>query len=470
MSRRLSWRFLAFALALAGAGQLEAQARLIGVVRDTTGAPIAGVEVSVQGISRTATTDQSGGFQIGGIPAGTSAVTIRRLGYAPQTQIMRFVDGDNKLPDVVLTALPRELDTVTTREQELWRMYPALREFEDHRRLGLGQFVTRQQLEAHRGGFMTPIFAQMRGVMLVRSAMVSSHAWVANTRVPTTSCTVLEDRLSEERIIPMNDANCNYCFPTLYLDRTRLNRLGHAANVGRYHPDMLQAIEVYLGAAETPVEYMDSQSGCGVIVLHTRVPDFRARIIANRQDVPTRSRFLVNASISGGRSGAACEDCGGGAAHEFTLGYTFRDRLVLSGRYADWSGNHGGGQSITLRQLLLEWYPRPDPGRFKWFVNVGGGAMSVDLRTSHLPDYTDRFTAGGLPSFVFGTGVDVAVVRRFVVTPFVSHSRSIGGNAVQTRCLNQVGPGGVVETNCYTVTSQPRTFNLTQLGTRIGWR
>jgi hypothetical protein len=471
MSRRLSWRFLALtAIALAGAGRTEAQARLTGVVRDTTGAPIAGVEVSVQGISRTATTDRDGTFQIGGIPAGTSTVTVRRLGYAPQTTIMRFVDGENRMPDVVLTALPRELDTVTTREQELWRQYPLLREFEDRRKLGLGQFVTRQQLEMQRGGFMTPIFSQMRGVMLVRSTTVSSNAWVATTRTPSTFCTVLEDRQPGERITPMNDANCQYCFPTLFLDRTRLNKLGEAANIGRYHPDMLQAIEVYIGASETPVEYMDSQSGCGVIVLHTRVPEFRARVIANRQDFPTRSRFLINASLSSGTSGATCDGCGSGSAHDFTLGYTLRDRWVISGRYADWSGNHGGPQSITLKQLLLEWYPHPEPARLKWFINAGAGSMSVDLTTSHLPDYVDRYTAGGLPSIMLGTGLDVTVVRRLVLTPFIAYTRSIGGNAAQQRCINSVDSAGAPITDCFTVPSQPNTFSLLQLGTRIGWR
>ena len=469
MSRRLSWRCLAVALALAGAGRLEAQARLTGVVRDTTGAPIAGVDVSVQGISRTATTDRNGAFQISGIPTGTAAVTIRRLGYAPQTQIMRFVDGDNPLPDVVLTALPRELDTVTTREQELWRMYPNLREFEDNRRMGLGQFVTRQQLAAHQGGFMTPLFNQMRGLTVIRSATVSSNAWLANRYVPSTSCTILEDRLPGERLSPSGDANCNYCFPTVFLDNSRLTSLGTAANIGRFSPDQLQAIEVYLGAAETPSRYSDVQSGCGVVVFHTRVADVKPRVIVNRQDFPTRSRFLANASISSGKSGAGCDGCGSGPAHDVTLGYTLRDRWVVSGRYAGWNGNRGGSQSIILRQLLLEWYPHPDPGPFKWFINAGGGSMRVDLQTSHLPDYTERFTAGGLPSFVLGTGVDIAVVRRFVFAPFVSHTRSIGGQALQARCFDEIGPNGV-ENTCYTLSSQPRTFTLTQFGTRIGWR
>jgi hypothetical protein len=215
---------------------------------------------------------------------------------------MKLADGDNSLGDVVLTALTRELDTVQVREA-LWREYPLLREFEENRKVGLGQFVTRQQLAMQTGGFMTPIFDQLRGVSIIRSARVSSHAWVANTLIPTTDCTALEDRMEGEQISPVRDANCNYCFPTVFLDNSRLTPLGVAANIGRFSPDQIEAMQVYLGAAETPAKYSDIRSGCGVIVLISRVVQRKPRGIAMRQDHPTRSRLFVNAWVSRAKSG-----------------------------------------------------------------------------------------------------------------------------------------------------------------------
>lgn len=462
---------LAVAMLVAAAANVGAQARLTGTVRDTTGAPIAAVEVSVQGISRTATTDRNGAFQLSGIPAGTAQVMLRRVGYAPQTTIMKFVDGDNTLGDVVLTAMPRELDTVRTREQELYRQYPLLREFDENRKIGLGQFVTRQQLEMHRGGFMNPIFNQMRGVMMIRSTNVSSHAWVANSLVPTTSCTVLQDfNNGMEATTPVRDAACNYCYPTVYLDNSPLAPAGVAANIGQFNPDQFEAIQVYLGDAQTPARYLNGRSGCGVIVFHSRVIENKPRLIARRQDQPTRSRLYANAAVSAAKSGADCTYCGNGKASDFRAGYTFRDRWVVGARIASWNGSSEGLQSFKFRQALLEWYPHPDPGRVKWFLTTAVGDMQVDAFSEKSVEASDRFV-GGVPAIALGTGVDVSVVRRFVLTPFVLYNRNVGGSVDQTHCVTHI-PSGMTTwvTDCATVTARPQIFTLWQVGTRFGWR
>jgi hypothetical protein len=452
------------------ASELAGQARISGIVRDTTGAPIAGVEVSATGTTRTETTDRSGAFQLEGLPAGTAQVTLRRVGYSPQTTIMKLVDGDNSLGEVVLTVTPRELDTVRTSEQELYRDYPLLREFDANRKVGLGQFVTRQQLEMQRGGFMTPILTQLRGVMMIRSATVAQHAWIANSLIPTTSCTVLEDLMNGEQVGPVRDAACHYCYPAVYLDNALIAPQGVAANVGRFSPDQLEAVQVYLGDAETPAKYINARSGCGVIVLHSRVVQVQPRIYA-RQDHPTRSRLYLNAAVSAGKSGSDCTYCGSGTASDFRAGYTFRDRWVLGVRAANWSGNPGGFQSIKLRQGFLEWYPHPDPGRFKWFITTALGNMNVDVYSEKSLESSDRYVGSGLPSMALGTGMDVSVVRRFVVTPFISYNRNLSGYVDQTHCVTHIPTGGsTFVTDCVTLGATPHTFSLLQLGTRVGWR
>jgi hypothetical protein len=461
---------LAIAMLVASATTLAAQARLTGTVRDTTGAPIAGVEVSVQGISRTATTDRTGAFQLTGIPAGTSQVTLRRVGFSPQTTIMKFVDGENALGEVVLTAVPRELDTVRTREQELYREYPLLREFDENRKIGLGQFVTRQQLEMHRGGYMTPIFSQMRGIMMIRSANVASHAWVANSLVPSTSCTVLEDLGGTEAVTPVRDAACNYCFPAVFLDNSLIAPRGVAANVGRFNPDQFEAIQVYMGDAQTPARYIGRGSGCGVIVFHSRVIENKPRIFRARQDHPTRSRLYVNAALSAAKSGADCTYCGNGMASDFRAGYTFRDRWVIGARVANWSGSANGFQSFKYRQALVEWYPNPDPGRIKWFLTTAMGEMKVDAYSQKSVEASDRFV-GGVPAVALGTGIDVSTIQRFVISPFLTYNRNFGGAVDQTHCITHIPTGTTTwVTDCTTVTGRPQTFTLWQFGTRVGWR
>jgi hypothetical protein len=76
-----------------------------------------------------------------------------------------------------------------------------------------------------------------------------------------------------------------------------------------------------------------------------------------------------------------------------------------------------------------------------------------------------------LPTTVLGTGVDVVVLRRFVVTPYVSLARNFGGLASREHCNSQFRSDGTVVTACsvYPTPVQP-VFTFWQMGTRFGWR
>jgi hypothetical protein len=322
----------------------------------------------------------------------------------------------------------------------------------------------------NQGGFMTPVFNQLRGLMMIRSANVASHAWIANSLVPSTTCTQLEDLGGTEAVTPVRDAACNYCFPSVFLDNSLIAPRGLAANIGRFNPDQFEAIEVFLGDAETPAKYIGRGSGCGVIVLISRVVPRRANI-ARHQDQPTRSRVYANAAVSLGKSGADCPRCGSGTASDFRVGYTFSDRWVVGVRAGNWSGERSGFQNIKLRQALLEWYPHPEPGRFKWFVNTGLGGMSVDLYSEKSIEASDRFVGKSLPTISMGAGVDVSIIQRFVLTPFLSYNRNVGGRVQWTHCTTHMPPGSTTfVTDCSTLPSNPATFTLMQFGTRVGWR
>jgi hypothetical protein len=457
---------ITLAAVAAGAGDVLAQARITGTVRDSTGAAVAGAEVFVQGTSRTSSTDRDGAFRISGLAVGTSVIGVRKLGFAPTSTVMRLVDGDNQLPDIVLIASPVQLDTVATREQQLWREYPLLREFEENRRVGLGQFVTRAQLEQQKGGFLSPVVSQMRGLVVVRSMSVGSKLWLGNLYVPTFgTCTELEDRNGANITPPL--ANCNYCFPDVYLDRHKLSRAKEAVNVGQFHPDMLQAVEIYLGPAETPIRYASGATSCGVIVFHSRVHEDKPRIVARAQEGPTRSRVFGNVSASTGHYGGSCIRCGQASGVDAMLGYTLKDRWVVGGRFGKWTGTTNGPQSMTMQQAVVEWYPHPDPGRFKWFVNAGVGTMSVSVVSAPRFDIRDSYR-GRLPTISAGTGMDVALRTRITLSPFLAYTRTLSGTASQNRCMSY--GGSTPTTACNELPAQPRLFTLPRAGLRLGWR
>jgi hypothetical protein len=483
----MSVRLGIVAIVLAATASIAgAQARIVGSVRDSLGAPIVGAEVRIENAGRPVSSKRNGEFQLEGLKAGTVALMIRRVGFSPYREVMTVYDGDNKVGAIVLVRVPAELDTVAVREQELLRERPLLREFEENRKIGLGQFVTRAQLASMQGGFIQQAFGGMRGLILVRSDQ-GNKTWIANSRVRSDQRTQLEDYLKgsyttgglpvRETISPPG-ADSMYCFPQVYLDYTRISTDNTAPNLGRFSPDQLQAIEVYQGAGDTPARFMGNRSSCGVVVLHTRAVDTYKRRVAVKRDPndgPTRSRVFATASVSNGGIGkGGCPDCARGTARDAAAGVTLFDRWVVGGRYASWSTESGGRQELSTRQAIVEWYPHPEPGRVKWFLNGGFGFTTLSLSTYHLGglyDHSDSLTATHLKSMAVGSGIDIQLYRRVVLSPFFSYTRTLEGGSTNRFCiLNKASDGTIRHVNCAVEPTKPRVFSLAQFGTRIGWR
>ena len=71
-------------LGASGLAPVEAQSQLHtvrGLVKDTEGAPVAGVEISLESPRRTTTSGADGRFALDSVPAGTRRLTARRIGY-----------------------------------------------------------------------------------------------------------------------------------------------------------------------------------------------------------------------------------------------------------------------------------------------------------------------------------------------------------------------------------------------------
>ncbi|MEN9509719.1 MAG: hypothetical protein RLZZ621_2282, partial [Gemmatimonadota bacterium] len=95
MSRQQTLRFLTTAMVLAtSAGVAQAQGTLTGSVIDSvSGLSMTGASVSIESVTRGATSDRSGRFVIAGLKAGEYTVVARYLGYAAAQQRVRITDG-----------------------------------------------------------------------------------------------------------------------------------------------------------------------------------------------------------------------------------------------------------------------------------------------------------------------------------------------------------------------------------------
>ena len=90
----------------------QAPSRILGRVVDaTTGAPLATAEVRLS--DRLATTSSDGAFVLGSVPPGRATLSVRRLGYAPWSDVLDVVPGLDRTVTVELAPLPLQLDSLT---------------------------------------------------------------------------------------------------------------------------------------------------------------------------------------------------------------------------------------------------------------------------------------------------------------------------------------------------------------------
>jgi hypothetical protein len=205
-------------------------------------------EVAIPSLQVSARTDSVGRFEISGIMPGEHQLVVRKLGYAPVSQVITFASGD---------ALQRTLymDAAVTMDTVIVSAIPVLPDFEANRSIGLGKFLTRADLAKLEGRRFSEALIQLPGIQFIRGS--------GNAMYLTSS----RGRKS------LNQPGA--CFSHVYLDKMLIygNRerfREEPFNLNSIRIEELEAIEYYTGAAQTPLRYSKLNSNCGVLVLHTR--------------------------------------------------------------------------------------------------------------------------------------------------------------------------------------------------------
>jgi outer membrane receptor protein involved in Fe transport len=95
--------------------EVQDSGTVVGTVTDqTTGAPIMGAAVVVQGSRSSATTNGEGQYRIAGVESGTRTVWARYIGYAPQTAPVVVPAGGEVVADFALVKSTQKLDELVT--------------------------------------------------------------------------------------------------------------------------------------------------------------------------------------------------------------------------------------------------------------------------------------------------------------------------------------------------------------------
>jgi len=208
---------------------------------------------------------------------GEQRVVIRRIGFARwETHVT--LEAGKSLDLRILIGRAIILEPVTVKATPLER---AMESFDEHRKVGLGRFMTRADIAKYDGMKLAGVLEQIPGVVLLKGT------WVMSKRSPKIFCPMPAGRNSPAMLRACLESHGAYvpeddearrgvqsvCYPLVYVDKMLVT--GHKEptepfDVNTVVPERIEAIEFYAGAAQTPLEYSRLGSNCGVLVIWTR--------------------------------------------------------------------------------------------------------------------------------------------------------------------------------------------------------
>ena len=224
-------------------GPLAAQAVLAGrTLSDSTKDPLSGVEVVLEKPATRIESDAQGRFTIGEIPWGIQTVVVRKIGYRPVHLRLTVAGNDTVEVDIPMKAAAVELEPIEVTASTARR---GMEDFARRRLTGFGRFYDAQDLRRAEHRRLGDFLAGHHGVRV---------------RVGGTRAVLVSSRSN--------------CLMAVWLDGVPLTGAGSRRfpqDINEFSLTQLDGIEVYAGAAETPVELSGAGgSSCGTVVLWTR--------------------------------------------------------------------------------------------------------------------------------------------------------------------------------------------------------
>lgn len=228
------------------AARADAQQRnLRGIVTDTAGYPLPNVEVRIIEIGRLARTDLKGAFAIDRISDRVVDLTVRRLGYEVRLVRVSLINGEGDSLRIVMRAEPLRLAQVDIEEKE--DNHPFFNEYERRRERGIGNFITRKDLEKLNTSSPSDAFRRLPGMRFVSVSGGMGVRFMSS--------------------IGLRGAGRGGCVPTIWLD-------GQAApgmEIDEIRAGDIHGIEIYRGASTIPAQFVKGGlAQCGAIVVWTR--------------------------------------------------------------------------------------------------------------------------------------------------------------------------------------------------------
>ena len=224
-----------------------------GAVTDSTLRPLAMAEITVLRTPLKLFTNQRGLFRIVDVAAGQYILIVRRIGFRPVSQLIEVQELDTLHVAYELDPLPKNLlDTVRVVAD---RSSQDLRDFEQRRQRGIGEFLTRDQI-TRRGSL--ELSDLMRGFRSISIAQDGKGGGVPE-QIAYNKRDFGNFLTSGPGACPMQVVVDGMNMPSAF----DLN-LGPLIS-------QIAGIEVYSGPSTAPAQFQGMDRRCGLILIWTRV-------------------------------------------------------------------------------------------------------------------------------------------------------------------------------------------------------
>ncbi len=239
---------------------LAAQAAMNGIVReDSSGRPLEGVEVLINGTAHRVVTGANGRYQLEGLQPGIFQVIFRTVGHIPVRMDVLLTAGETTRANATLVRSDVVLDPIVVTGEPLAEVGLAGPGFEERRQMGFGRFVLPEELR--RSEHLTLVDVLRRhGTTIMPVETREGTKW-----------------------IPMNSTRRNRsgqleCQMAVFLDGVMIGEGGRPGASSPPAIDLrkevavgyLVAIEIYQRVSSIPMQFGGAKSGCGVIALWSR--------------------------------------------------------------------------------------------------------------------------------------------------------------------------------------------------------
>jgi hypothetical protein len=237
-------------LLVVGAGRAHGQVVHGKVVQVGTDRPLQDVAVSLKLDGRVvaqSVTDTSGAFWMKAPRLGTYDIVAERIGYTAVTSTLLLQLSEQVEVSLQLDVAAVALQPLTVKVRSFYDL-GMLTEFYErmmrNERLGIGRFITRDQIEERRAVDVGDLLRDFAPVNVHRQRTSSAY-------------------------VTLRGGTAGECHPRVFLNGTLANRNERAYIDELVSPSDLEGVEIYRGLAQLPGMYHDV-SGCGVILLWTR--------------------------------------------------------------------------------------------------------------------------------------------------------------------------------------------------------